>query len=81
VTKTRLPCVTGQEAPAPGSFTFHAIFFSADHSIGSPFFAADPEAPGPRNCRQSDPQAATDGRDQEKKQVVRLRCRMRKSPP
>ncbi len=44
----------GLEAPGPGSFNFHAIFFSGLHSTGI-FVESDaiPEPLGPRNLGQS----------------------------
>ena len=53
MTNTRLPSVIGEEAPAPGNFTFQTMFFWSDHSLGNSFSSLIPRPSGPRNCRQS----------------------------
>lgn len=53
MTITKSPVTIGDDAPVPANCAFHAMFFVALHSTGSPVSADTPWLPGPRHCGQS----------------------------
>src|SRR6185295_15985273 len=52
VTITRSRHTIGDDQPRPGTSTFHATFFSADHRIGRLSISATPRPDAPRNRGQ-----------------------------